>query len=389
MPSQLLWPWVNVSIIAYLALVRIFRYRNHKEINKAYGRYSHDPHSMSYAAAHEIIKTIVVREFPFMYAFAIQFALIKGYALPFGTKLLVQTRRLASKEKVGKRSEDTVLLVYELLVSGIDSERGLAALSKINWIHRQYGSKIRNGEMVHTLSLFVLDPIRWINAHEWRKLSELEEVAIFTYWKEIGNRMGINDIPVTLAAFEDWVKDFETENMRYSDTNRICATATINLYLRSLPRFLQGFGRNVMTAFIEPRIRPLIGLTEPPWIFSLGVLFIFECRKFIVRHLYIPRLRDFHVLGKYNQDGRLQRESFIFEPWYVRQTRWGSFKSLFGKYDSPGKKFMNVGYLPEELGPTEYKDRSRDEVLAEAQEMKEYASEGGSSVVGCPFSFSA
>ncbi|KAH8585339.1 hypothetical protein B0O99DRAFT_531127 [Bisporella sp. PMI_857] len=323
-----------------------------------------------------------------MYAFAVQFALIKGYALPSGTALLVQTRRLASTKHAGKRSEDTVLILNELLVSGIDSDRGLAALSKMNWIHRQYGSKIHNGDMVYTLSLFILEPIRWINAHEWRRLSETEEIAIFTYWKEIGNRMGITDIPETIPAFEAWVEDFEAENMRYAESNRICTVATINLFLKPLPRFMQDFGKDVMTAFMEPRIRPLVGLDEPPWIVSAGVAFLFECRKHAIRHFFLPRLRDYHVLGTNIHGGRLQRDSYIFEPWYVRETAWTSLiKRLARGGDTPGNKYMSEGYLPEELGPIEYKERSREAVLSEAQKMKEYASKGGSSVAGCPFSF--
>lgn len=38
-------------------------------------------------------------------------------------------------------------------------------------------------------------------------MTELEKVAIFIYWKEIGNRMGIRDIPNTLEELELWTAE--------------------------------------------------------------------------------------------------------------------------------------------------------------------------------------
>jgi hypothetical protein len=61
--------------------------------------------------------------------------------------------------------------------------------------------------MIHTLAMFVLEPQRWIERYEWRPMAELEKVAAFIYWKEVGNRMGIKDIPQTLEALKTWVDD--------------------------------------------------------------------------------------------------------------------------------------------------------------------------------------
>jgi hypothetical protein len=65
------------------------------------------------------------------------------------TSLLVQTRQLTTEDKVGKRAEDTGVFIGEFIVGSVDSERGLRALSKMNWLHRRYGSKIGNEELTH------------------------------------------------------------------------------------------------------------------------------------------------------------------------------------------------------------------------------------------------
>ena len=172
-------------------------------------------------------------------------ALIKSYGIASGTKLLVATRRLTNEKIVGKRSEDTGAILYECLVPGIDSDRGLKALSKMNWIHAQYGSRITNAEVIHTLALFILEPQRWIETYEWRPMTYLEKVAQFIYWKEIGYRMGMTDIPKTLEELQVWTDAYEKTDMFYSESNRKCYDATIDLFLRNVPSFLKGLATDV------------------------------------------------------------------------------------------------------------------------------------------------
>lgn len=50
--------------------------------------------------------------------------------------------------------------------------------------------------MLYTLSLFVTEPIRFIDAYEWRSLTELEKCALGTYWKSVGDAMGISYEPL-------------------------------------------------------------------------------------------------------------------------------------------------------------------------------------------------
>ncbi|KAL3443574.1 hypothetical protein BJX65DRAFT_298215 [Aspergillus insuetus] len=321
-----------------------------------------------------------------MYAFSTQFALIKSYGIASGTKLLVQTRRLTTESKVGKRSEDTGVLLGELLVSGIDSPRGLVALSKMNWIHNQYGSKIGNDELIHTLALFILEPPRWIDAFEWRPLTEMERVALFIYWKEIGNRMGMRNIPDTLAALQRWTTDYQAENMRYAETNRMCVTATLNLFVKPLPGFLQPAGKCIVACFLESHVRPTLGLQDPPKLLEAAVGFFFHVRAFCIRHFFLPRFREMNVLGKERADGKIVRDSYMFEPWYVPAGVLDYIRRrVFGARQVPGPEWMSEGYLPEELGPVEFKLRCKDAVLAEAEEMRKYAEKGGAGVVGCPF----
>jgi hypothetical protein len=277
-------------------------------------------------------------------------------------------------------------MITEFLVGSMDSDRGSKALAKMNWLHRRYGSKIKQPELLHTLAMFVLEPIRWFKRYEWRPITELEKVAIYTYWKEIGNRMGIKDIPETLEELEAWVTKYEETNVYFLENNRKYAEATMGLFLRDLPPFLRGFFQHAAVSLFEENVRVALRYEKPPrWIAVLTETF-FQVRGLMIRHLFLPRLRPMDPLPKVDAEtGRLHREFWAFEPWYVKTT-FGSWLSGFLGIAKivPGPRYKSDGFLPEELGPVELEKPSKEPVQIEAQEMLSYAAEKGG-IRGCPF----
>lgn len=384
--SQLpVWPLLGIATLLYLTLVKLLRFQSLRNQTKAYASYLSDPYTLSYTTAHPIMKRIMLYEAPWLYAFSTQWALIKTYAVAPGTGLLVQTRQLTTPSLVGKRAEDTSVILTEFLVGSMDSERGSKALAKMNWLHRRYGSKIKQPELLHTLAMFVLEPIQWFEKYEWRAMTELEQVAIYTYWKEVGNRMGIKDIPPTLPELLVWVEEYEKTNVYFTENNRKCAEATIGLFLRDLPPFMRGFFQHAAVSLFPEKFQVALGYPKPPrWIatFAAGV---FHIRRFMLRHLFLPRLHELDPLPKPDASGRLFRNLWAFEPWYVKTTLKSRLEGLFWTSGKalPGKKYKSDGFLVEELGPVEYEKASREPVTIEAQEMLAYAAD--EKMAGCPF----
>jgi hypothetical protein len=382
-----LWSLLGIGVVLYLGLVQTLRFRSLRKLNKTYAAYLHDPYSLDYKTAHQIMRRVILYETPFMYAFGTQWALLKTYTVASGTTLLVQTGQLTSDSTVGKRAEDTGVILAEFLVGSVDSDRGSKALAKMNWLHRRYGRKIKQTELLHTLAMFVLEPIRWLNDREWRPLTEIEKVAIYVYWKEIGNRMGIKDIPDTLEELEVWAAKFEEKNVYFTKNNQMCAEATMGLFLRNVPLVLRGFAQHAAVSLFDEQSRLALGYENPPlWIAKL-VASVFHIRKLIIRHLFLPRLHELDPLAKPDSSGRLYRNAWAFEPWYVKSTVkswlegwfWTSGKVL------PGPAYKSNGFLVEELGPVEYEKSSKEPVAKEAEEMQAYASKGGAVALGCPF----
>lgn len=124
--------------------------------------------------------------------------MFKPFATPSVSKLLVSTREFM--DRCPRRAEDTELILSEMLDAypRIQNERRLNAhisekdickqyerretsIKRLNELHGKYS--ISNEDYLYTLVLFVLEPIRWINSWEWRKLDIREtNASIYIYF---------------------------------------------------------------------------------------------------------------------------------------------------------------------------------------------------------------
>ncbi len=225
-------------------------------------------------------------EFSWDTARALELALFRTFAVAKSTPLLASTGEFTLRTQ--KRYDDTVLLLAQLLEHGYDSQRGRAALRRMNQLHRRY--QIPNDEYQYVLSTFVLEPIRWNARFGWRRLTEAERQAAFIYWREVGRRMGIRDIPESLEALERFNLAFEREHFRYAPTNHQLAIATRDLFLSwVLPRPLWRLGAPVVHALMDDRLLDAVGLPRPPRLLRWLVEGALRVRARVLRLLPRPR----------------------------------------------------------------------------------------------------
>lgn len=311
-------------------------------------------------------------------------------AIPTISSLLLHTGQLTCPSLYGKRAEDTGILLLEPQVHGLDSERGSQAVARTNWQHARYGSKISRDDKLFTLSLFIYEPLRLVDEHEWRKTTALEKQARFVFWREMGSRMGIDDIPKTSEELVEWCEEYTKKNMVYAESNAIVGDATLKLFLRPYPSFMQPFIRQVMLVLVPQRVREAFGWgpSRPAVLYTL-VPAVLALRAFIIRHFVLPRSRsdpgDFGITDPKNVivdekgEKRYLRTSWFFEPLYCKPTWRGSLWALLG-YTTPGPKWRPEGYSLLSVGPSVHEQKGAEEVRANAEKMRS-AAKGGA----CPF----
>lgn len=208
---------------------------------------------------HEIVRILGQLEFPFDIVQATSFALFRTYAVPSIGALLDRTGEFA--ERPQKRYDDTVLLLDGPLEEGFDSEVGRTSVRRINAMHRRYD--ISNDDLRYVLSTFVVVPKRWIDDYGWRRLTEDEVAASVRYYRELGRRMGIRDIPETYEAFARLMDDYEAEHFGYDAGGRRVADATLELFGTFQPWPLRRLAVTASRALMDPPLREAFRYGDP------------------------------------------------------------------------------------------------------------------------------
>lgn len=214
----------------------------------------------------EIVFLIGAYEYPWLIRKSLEFALFRTYGVPHTSRILRATGQFAQHGQ--KRYDDTTLLLAGIAEKGIDSDYGRAAIAGMNRFHGRY--HIQNRDMLYVLSTFVFEPIRWHEAFGWRMPTEKERLANFIFWREIGKRMGIQDIPETLIEFEAFNIAHEAAHFVYDEANHAIGEATVHIFLSWYPAFVRPLGRQIIYSFLDDRLLQAFGFPKPSRVIRWG-----------------------------------------------------------------------------------------------------------------------
>ncbi|KAF2089450.1 hypothetical protein K490DRAFT_36961 [Saccharata proteae CBS 121410] len=381
--------WCLTLLLPYLITVKLLRYNRRDCLQKQFGY--HDRASlgrMTLAEAHAIQTTLGEVEFPKIFSTSIFFALFKTYGIPSISSLLVSTGQLSSDATASKRAADTGIIITEVVLNKPSSPRAINGIARMNYLHDRYrkAGKISDEDMLYTLALFALEPIRWTNRYEWRTLTDMERCAMGMYWKDLGDAM---EIPYTalksgkdgwrdglqwLDELEEWSDAYEEQYMVPAEANNQLANATLNLALFPLPRWIRGVILSFALVLLDKRLRFAMMLDDPPLICERIMHLVFNIRKYLLRHIALPRpygmRQRWFTETPDPQTGLHHPMRYIAHPWYMKpsfKARWGlgawvrwlSRKPLPG---DEGKKYHPEGYAIREMGPEGLKDKGYEEM---------------------------
>lgn len=237
----------------------------------------------------EIVYLVGSYESPWLVKKALEFALFRTYAVPHTSRIL---RAAGQFQEYGqKRYDDTTLLLAGISEKGIDSDYGRAAIGIMNRLHGRWN--LKNEDMLYVLSTFVFEPTRWSERFGWRKPTEVERLANFYFWREVGKRMGIRDIPENYQDYERFNIEHEQRHFVYDDANHVIGEATIAVFVSWYPAFLRPIVREGVLALIDDPVSEAMGLPKAHsvvrWVARLGL----HLRAAFVRYVLPPRREPF------------------------------------------------------------------------------------------------
>lgn len=214
-----------------------------------------------------IVHLTTCYDFPFDTTRALEFALFRTYCVPSISAVLARTGEFEARPQ--KRYDDTDIIISEILECGHSSDRGRAAIARMNQIHGRF--VIANEDFLYVLSTFVFEPMRWIERFGWRPLHEKEREAMFRFWREVGLAMKISGIPESYEAFEAFNRAYERDNYRFKETNRRIGKATVALFASWFPAFLAPVVRRAIYAMLDDRLIEAFGFPRPSRVMRLVV----------------------------------------------------------------------------------------------------------------------
>ncbi|MEU0098795.1 oxygenase MpaB family protein [Streptomyces sp. NPDC006267] len=195
----------------------------------------------------EIYRLTVAHEFPWDVTRALELALYRTYAVPSIGRLLDETAELTGRPQ--KRYDDTALLLDTVMEHGFDTDEGRTAVRRINQMHRSYD--ISDDDMRYVLCTFVVSPKRWLDSFGWRRLCCHERGAFAAYYRALGARMGIKDIPKTYEDFERTLDAYEREHFGWDEGARRVSDATLALMGSWYPAPLAPVVRGASLALLD------------------------------------------------------------------------------------------------------------------------------------------
>ncbi|MGW0148827.1 oxygenase MpaB family protein [Streptomyces sp. NPDC003333] len=208
----------------------------------------------------QIYRWITQYEFPRDYLHGTSIAFLRDYGVPRISQLLDRTQEF---ERAGqKRYDDTVLIAYEMVRDGMDSEHGRTAARHLNRIHGRY--RILNDDYLYVLATTVVGPKRWIDRFGWRRLCEQETESLALVGRRMGEMMGISGVPGTYAEFERLHDAYEREQFAYDPANRRVAAATLRVMAAWYPGPLRRVATRVALAVLDEPLLTALGFRPQP-----------------------------------------------------------------------------------------------------------------------------
>ncbi len=211
----------------------------------------------------QIYRWITQYEFPRDYLHGTSVAFLRDYGVPRISRLLDRTQEF---ERAGqKRYDDTMLIAYEMVRDGLDSEQGRAAARHLNRIHGRY--RIPNEDFLYVLATTVVGPKRWIDRFGWRPLCAQETESLALVGRRMGEMMGISEVPGTYAEFERLHDAYEREMFAYDPANRRVAAATLRVMAAWYPAPLRRIAVRASLAVLDEPLLTALGFRpQPAWL---------------------------------------------------------------------------------------------------------------------------
>lgn len=238
--------------------------------------------------AASICRRLAGYDFPWELNRSLEIAVLKTFCVPRISSLLRQTGEFEQRPQ--KRYDDTSLIMGNLLKWGYDSPQGRAAIAQMNRIHRRFN--IDHEDYLYVLSTLIYEPVRWNQHFGWRRFTPQEKQALFEFWRVVGQRMGLHQLPTSYEAFLAFNVAYEAANFHYHADNQAIGDAVVRLMQGWLPAIAAPIVPIAIQTVADAPMRRALGWPTPKPLWQQVVLRGLRWRQQLLA--WLPRRRRSH-----------------------------------------------------------------------------------------------
>lgn len=228
--------------------------------------------------------------------FAIAFS--RQVAVPAIARVLYRGGSGIIMSQTAKRNDDT-LVFFGLLLRHGNSPEGMKVVERMNRMHARY--PIPNELNLYTLSTLACLPQRLGRQFTGRDLfTEKEALALYHFWRQVGEMMNIREIPGSPGAMLQWMLDFEAAEYGFTPDGHEVTLALAREYAaRWFPAPLQAAGQRLFFAMLDDHLRETHRLPSPTAL-ERGVVEA-AIRGFVLGRRVLPDPAERDLLGLFGQ----------------------------------------------------------------------------------------
>lgn len=199
---------------------------------------------------------------PLLYTLTYVLVFLRQASIPGIAEILDRDGRGPTVRDPRSRNVETLGYFGVWFRHGYRSARGQRAIERVNAVHSRF--PIGQEQYRYVLATQMFEPTRLLALVGASPLTTTEDQARFVFWRNLGQRLGIENIPATSEELYAWMLDYERDNGCYTASAGRIATALRGEWVRrQLPAPLRPMGGSVVDALIDPNLGTALGIDQP------------------------------------------------------------------------------------------------------------------------------
>src|SRR3954453_9429188 len=183
----------------------------------------------------ELYRRTILWEFPVEARLGFQLAFYRPLAVPRMARVFASTGHL--KTDTARRAYDTGIVMHEIIYNGFDSPRAQKMVRLMGALHDR--PDIHQEDLPYVLNALIVVPTRFMERAGWRPLTDAERTATCLFYRELGNRMGIQSLPETYPQAMCDFDSYEDSQLDATEDGAGLTAATLIALEDRLPRPLR------------------------------------------------------------------------------------------------------------------------------------------------------